>query len=104
MQPQAVGNGFVASWIAVAVLYDCWAYFVWGQPAATISDTLRSWAQWSPLVLIPLGGLLWHLFGARRDLMLHLYAWDPLLCLAAGMVLYETSGINSLPSIGPPLN
>ena len=51
MNPKSLGNTFVVAWIAVAVIYDCWVYFGLRQPPATISDTLRSWVQFSPLVL-----------------------------------------------------
>ena len=104
MTPKALGNTFVVAWIAVAVIYDCWVYFVLGQPSATISDTLRSWVQWSPLVLVPLGGLLWHLFGAHRGLGPSPWSgWAPLLVLLAGMLLYALCGIGSFPDIGPPV-
>lgn len=100
MSPKLSGNLFTLMWILAAILYDIPAA-MWTVDA-TISDTLRGWVQFSPLVLIPLGGLLWHLFGPDRRFMLNMYAWDPLLCLVAGAVLYELSGIGSLPPIGPP--
>ena len=81
MTAQGMGNAFVLTWIAMAVIYDCWVYFVLRLPVATISDTLRSWVQWSPLVLIPLGGLLWHLFGVHRGLgPSPWYGWAPSWC------------------------
>jgi hypothetical protein len=103
--PQITGNVFVATWILVAIVYDCWVYFVLGKPLATISDTLRSWVQWSPLVLVPLGGLLWHLFGNHQPLTLAAWRqWAPLLALVAGMALYALCGLGSFPDIGPPIN
>jgi cytochrome bd-type quinol oxidase subunit 2 len=104
MTPQSLGNAFVVTWIMIAVIYDCWVYFACRQPPATISDTLRSWVQWSPLVLIPLGGLLWHLFGVHRGLgPSPWYGWAPILVLIAGMLLYALCGIGSFPNIGPPI-
>ena len=104
MTPKALGNTFVVAWIAVAVIYDCWVYFGLRQPPATISDTLRSWVQFSPLVLIPLGGLLWHLFGCHRCLGPAPWSgWAPILVLIAGMLLYALCGISSFPDIGPPV-
>jgi len=104
MTPHSMGNAFVLTWIAIAVIYDCWVYFVLRLPVATISDTLRGWVQWSPLVLIPLGGLLWHLFGVHRGLgPSPWYGWAPILVLLAGMLLYALCGIGSFPNIGPPV-
>ena len=104
MFAQGMGNVFVLTWILIAVIYDCWVYFVLGQPLATISDTLRSWVQWSPLVLVPLGGLLWHLFGVQRALgPVHWSGWAPMVVLLAGMLLYALCGIGSFPDIGPPV-
>jgi hypothetical protein len=104
MTPKSLGNTFVVAWIAVAVVYDCWAYFGLRQPQATISDTLRGWVQFSPLVLVPLGGLLWHLFGCHRCLGPAPWAgWAPILVLLAGMLLYALCGVGSFPDIGPPV-
>jgi cytochrome bd-type quinol oxidase subunit 2 len=104
MTPKSLGNLFVTVWIIVAVVYDFWVYFGLRQPRATISDTLRSWVQFTPLVLIPLGALLWHLFGVQRCLGPNAwYGWAPILVLAAGMVLYALCGIGSFPDIGPPV-
>jgi hypothetical protein len=104
MHPQGMGNVFVLTWILLAVIYDCWVYFVLGQPPATISDTLRAWVQWSPLVLVPLGGLLWHLFGAHRALGPAPWSgWAPVVVLLAGMLLYALCGVGSFPDIGPPV-
>jgi hypothetical protein len=102
MTPRELGNAFVATWILLAVVYDCWVHFVLREPAATISDTLRSWVQWSLLVLVPLGGLLWHLFGVRRGLgPPPLYGWAPFVVLIAGMVLYALWEMDNSPNIGP---
>jgi hypothetical protein len=95
--PKSLGHAFVATWILIAIVYDCWAYFICREPLATISDTLRSWVQGSPLVLMPLGVLLWHLFGAHRGLG-PLYGWAPLLVLLAGMLLYALCGIGEPPT------
>jgi len=98
-----MGKAFVVLWILIAVAYDCWAYFVLRESAATISETLRSWVQWSPLVLVPLGGLLWHLFAAPLSLgPPPLYGWAPFLVLVAGMVLYALWEMDNSPNVGPP--
>jgi hypothetical protein len=55
----------LVAWIAAAVLYDLWAYWALGADA-TISYRLRAWVGWCPWLLLPLGGLLWHLFGVGR--------------------------------------
>jgi len=104
MTPAGMGHVFVIAWIMTAVLYDCWVTLVLRQPPASISATLRSWVQFSPLVLLPLGGLFWHLFGCQRCLGPGAwYGWAPILMLLAGMVLYAICGIGRFPDIGPPV-
>ena len=103
MSPRCAGCVFVTLWIATAIVYDVIVY-VWWDPAATISRTLRMWGQWTPLLVVPLGGLLWHLFGVARGRGWGLSAWD-WACIAGlvvGAVLYSLIGIGRTPDIGPP--
>lgn len=103
MTPRGIGNLFVVVWIATAILYDLVVYFGWGEVDATISRTLRAWGNWSPLLLVPLGGLLWHLWGVGRSRTWgSAWDWSLVAALVAGAILYALLGIGRAPDLGPP--
>jgi hypothetical protein len=62
LTPRAETNLFLLWWISLAVIYDLLVVAQHGSDP-TITRTLQRWVSDFPVLLVFLGGLLWHLFG-----------------------------------------
>lgn len=65
MTPKVMTQLFLLAWISAAIVYDIWVFAKFGAEP-TITRTLQRWTSDFPVLLIALGGLLWHLFGKGK--------------------------------------
>lgn len=62
MNPETVSKWLVLAWIMLLIAYDLFMIATFGKEAS-VSEALKKWVEWEPILLIALGCLIWHLFG-----------------------------------------